>query len=184
VQVVARVSAPMPLGLSGCTFDAEATLQGGVLVAAGPLAAAGQQYPVALVLRCLSPGGICTDSYLAVYNYSTAPRVLRCGYTDSCSSCRHGCGGLPTNITHHATSQAVAHDVYKLPYPGRHGCVLHSAGLCAERTCRRCARLPTLPALPGQWFVCIKRALSLLSCNGHHEPVHLTLACAGRLPNT
>ena len=77
MQVVARATVPMPAGLSGCIFDAELTLQGGVLVAAGPPAAAGQQYPVALVLRCLSPGGICTDSYLAVYSYSAAMHSLR-----------------------------------------------------------------------------------------------------------
>lgn len=77
MQVVAQASVPMPPGLSGCTFDAGLTLQGGVLVAAGPPAAAGQQYPVALVIRCLSSGAICTDSYLAVYNYSTATRALR-----------------------------------------------------------------------------------------------------------
>ena len=68
---------PMPPGLSGCTFDAKVRMQGGVLVAAGPPAAAGQQYPVALVLRCLNPGGVSTNSYLAVYNYSTATRALR-----------------------------------------------------------------------------------------------------------
>ena len=76
----------MPAGLSGCTFDAGLTLQGGMLVAAGPPAAAGQQFPFALVLRCLSPGGICTDSYMAVYNYSTATRGIP--------------GGLPPFLHH------------------------------------------------------------------------------------
>ena len=77
MQVAVRALVPMPPGLSECTFDAAATLQGGVLMAAGPLAAHGQQYPVALILRCRSPGGVCADSYLAVYNYSTATRTLR-----------------------------------------------------------------------------------------------------------
>jgi hypothetical protein len=89
---------PMPAGHLGCTFDAGLTLQGGVLIAAGPPAAAGQQYPVALVLRCLSPGGICTDSYLAVYNYSTATRALRCVMNKVALQevCRHCCITDPT----------------------------------------------------------------------------------------
>ena len=139
---------PMPAGLSGCTFDAGLTLQGGVLVAAGPPIAAGQQYPVALVLRCLSPGGICSDSYLAVYSYSTATRTLRWVMNKVALQglCHHACwtaGSPPASVR----------DGHEVSYTSQHGHVLHPAGLSAKRTCRRCAHSPTLQAPRVLWYV-------------------------------
>jgi hypothetical protein len=151
----------MPPGLSGCTFDAGLTLQGGVLVAAGPPAAAGQQYPVALVLRCLSPGVICTDSYLVVNTYSTTTRALRWVLTNLQSR------EFATICAPQTVPKQTAHGGYEECHPLVNMGISCTMQFCAQGAPADAALFRQLCRLPRPC------GMYVTSCTGLHTVCHL-----------